>query len=140
MAWKRMLVVVPLILANLPVCAGGPAAAAATTPGEIHTPPAPASTAPGRSGSASPNAPEPKRGQELRAMLIQDCGSCHGGTLKGGLGPPLTAEALAGRNAHELARVILDGRQGTPMAPWKLFLSEPEAEWLARQLLSGKWQ
>jgi len=73
-------------------------------------------------------------------MLIQDCGSCHGGTLKGGLGPALTAEALAGRDPYELARVILDGRQGTPMAPWKLFLSEPEAEWLARQLLFGKWQ
>ena len=28
-----------------------------------------------------------QRSEELRNLLIQDCGSCHGITLKGGLGP-----------------------------------------------------
>jgi cytochrome c55X len=131
MAGERLFAAVTLMLAVLPACAGGPAT------GEPRTAPA-ATIVPGRPDDTSRYAPEPNRREELRAMLIQDCGSCHGGTLKGGLGPPLTAEALAGRNPYELARVILDGRQGTPMAPWKLFLSEPEAAWLARQLLSGK--
>ncbi len=81
--------------------------------------------------------PGVERQKELRQMLIQDCGSCHGGALKGGLGPPLTPDALAGRDPYLLARVILDGRHGTPMAPWKLFLNEDEARWLARQLLGG---
>ena len=34
--------------------------------------------------------------KRLEHMLMQDCGSCHGLTMKGGLGRPLTREALAG--------------------------------------------
>ena len=30
-------------------------------------------------------------------IVRQDCGSCHGMRLTGGLGPPLTAQALADR-------------------------------------------
>src|SRR5690606_41935169 len=31
---------------------------------------------------------EPKTEAELKNFVIQDCGSCHGLTFKGGLGPP----------------------------------------------------
>ena len=37
----------------------------------------------------------PERAAELQHMVTQDCGSCHGLTRKGGLGSPLTAQALA---------------------------------------------
>jgi len=122
-----------IALAALPAGATESAAVGLGGPVAANSPP----VSSGAAGGSAPYVPDPKRRQELRTMLIQDCGSCHGGTLKGGLGPPLTAEALAGRDPYRLARVILDGRHGTPMAPWKLFLNELEAEWLARQLLSG---
>ena len=51
--------------------------------------------------------------QELRYLVRQDCGSCHGMTLKGGLGPPLTPAALAGKPPELLLNSILLGRPGT---------------------------
>ncbi len=79
----------------------------------------------------------PPRQVELRQMLTQDCGSCHGLTLKGGLGPALTPEALAGKSPASLRATILHGRPGTPMAPWSPFLTETEAGWLVEHLLNG---
>jgi cytochrome c55X len=71
-------------------------------------------------------------------LLTQDCGSCHGLKRKGGLGPALTREALAGKPAVMLREVILHGRPGTPMPPWKSFMSAQEADWLVQILIQGK--
>ncbi len=79
----------------------------------------------------------PQRQRELVRMVRQDCGSCHGLHLTGGLGPALTREALAGKPLESMASTIYGGRPGTPMAPWKAMLSEDEAHWIARQLLAG---
>ena len=49
------------------------------------------------------------RARELEHMVVQDCGSCHGLTRKGGLGAPLTPEALDHADADILALIILDG-------------------------------
>lgn len=81
--------------------------------------------------------PSPARQQSLLHLLEQDCGSCHGLTLQGGLGPALTPQALAGKSAVSLRAVILNGRPGTPMPPWKPFMNEAEAEWLVAQLQAG---
>ena len=70
-------------------------------------------------------------------MVRQDCGSCHGMRLTGGLGPALTREALAEFPLDSLAAVIFHGRPGTPMPPWKAMLSEPEARWIALRLQQG---
>lgn len=72
--------------------------------------------------------------KELRALVEQDCGSCHGLTRQGGLGSPLTVDALADKPADALVAAILDGRPGTPMPPWRGLLSEGEVEWIARML------
>jgi len=77
------------------------------------------------------------RERALRHLLVQDCGSCHGMTLQGGLGPALTRPALAGKPAVMLREVILHGRPGTPMPPWENFMSEAEADWLVQQLQKG---
>lgn len=87
--------------------------------------------------SAPGELPSPARQAELLALLRQDCGSCHGLTLRGGLGPPLRSEALSGKDPQSLAATILHGRPGTAMPPWSRFLSEEEAAWLARRLLEG---
>lgn len=82
-------------------------------------------------------APPPGRRAELTYLLRQDCGSCHGMTLKGGLGPSLLPEALEGKGAESLAYIILYGVRGTPMPPWAGELSPEEARWLAETLKTG---
>jgi cytochrome c55X len=74
---------------------------------------------------------------DLERLVRQDCGSCHGMTLKGGLGPDLRSTRLAGRDKTEIAKIILDGVPGTAMPPWRPLLSEDEALWIANYLLSG---
>jgi cytochrome c55X len=81
-----------------------------------------------------------EREQELQNLLIQDCGSCHGLQMKGGLGPALLPEALRGKSAEYLSTVILHGRTGTAMPPWRFLLSEAEARWMAERLLQGVTQ
>lgn len=85
----------------------------------------------------APAAPDAARERALVRMVRQDCGSCHGMRLTGGLGPALTREALAGFPLDSLAAVIFHGRPGTPMPPWKAMLSEPEARWIAVRLQQG---
>lgn len=81
----------------------------------------------------------PDRARELVRMVRQDCGSCHGMTLNGGLGPALTAEALKIRDVPKEALVatIVGGRPGTPMPPWHRFMNEAEAGWVVDRLLEG---
>ncbi len=78
-----------------------------------------------------------ERQKELRNLLIQDCGSCHGLTMRGGLGPALLPEILQGKSRDYLTTVILEGRPGTAMPGWRLLLSEDEARWMADRLLQG---
>jgi cytochrome c55X len=57
--------------------------------------------------------------------------------LLGGLGPALTADALRGKNDALLIATVLSGRPGTPMPPWRPYLSETEAAWIVAQLQKG---
>lgn len=88
--------------------------------------------------ASAADAPSPSRQQQLRDLLIQDCGSCHGSTLRGGLGPSLRLDALQGKPAALIQRIILDGRPGTAMPPWKGLLSPDEAHWISELLLAGE--
>jgi len=88
--------------------------------------------------AAADNRPSSQRQAELRYLLTQDCGSCHGLTLQGGLGPALTPEALAGKPVEMLQATILFGRPGTAMPPWRAFVNETESLWLAERLLQGE--
>lgn len=78
------------------------------------------------------------RAQALEHLVVQDCGSCHGLTMKGGLGRPLTAEALEGAAPETLVSIILDGVPGTAMPPWRPLLTEDEAAWIAHYLLKDE--
>jgi cytochrome c55X len=78
------------------------------------------------------------RQAELTHMVKQDCGSCHGMTLKGGLGPALLPENLEGKSILLLQNTILYGRAGTAMPPWKPLLTEQEVLWISQQLKAGK--
>lgn len=84
-----------------------------------------------------PFEPDAARRGELVRLVRQDCGACHGMTLKGGLGLPLTAEALRDKPAESLAATIVYGRPGTAMPPWSRFLNESEAGWIVGRLMAG---
>lgn len=75
-----------------------------------------------------------EQGERLRELVHQDCGSCHGMLLTGGLGPALTTQALTGKSTELLAATIREGRAGTPMPPWKKLLSEAEIDWIVEYL------
>lgn len=77
------------------------------------------------------------RQAELRYLLRQDCGSCHGMTLKGGLGPALLPSTLHGKPDALLIDTVLYGRAGTAMPPWEPMLSAEEAAWLIELLRKG---
>lgn len=77
---------------------------------------------------------------ELLYFLKHDCGSCHGMTLKGGLGPALLPETLAAKPKEYLVTTILEGRKNTAMPPWKGMLTHDEAAWITDQLQNGKIQ
>jgi cytochrome c55X len=79
-----------------------------------------------------------ERQQYLQNFLTQDCGSCHGLTMRGGLGPALLPENLKGKSAEYITATILDGRTGTAMPPWKPILSPEDARWMADTLLQGR--
>lgn len=78
--------------------------------------------------------PSAERREALMYLLRQDCGSCHGMTMRGGLGSPLLPATLADKADDVLVGIILDGMPGTPMPPWRPLLSESEAAWLVSRL------
>ena len=80
---------------------------------------------------------DPARQQALIRIVRQDCGSCHGMRLTGGLGPALTAKALADIPFDTVVASIVHGRPGTPMPSWKTLLSTADAHWIAQQLQAG---
>lgn len=81
-----------------------------------------------------PSAPDQDR---LANLVIQDCGSCHGMTLKGGLGPPLRPGDLADLPVEAIAAIIREGVPNTAMPPWKPLLPPEEIHWISQQLKSG---
>ena len=80
--------------------------------------------------------PDVARQKELVRLVRQDCGSCHGMTLQGGLGPALLPATLKDKPAEGLVATIYYGRPGTPMPPWKQFVSEAEASWIVDKLMT----
>jgi len=80
------------------------------------------------------------RQNELLYFLKHDCGSCHGMTLKGGLGPALLPETLSVKPKDYLVATIMEGRQNTAMPPWKSMLTNAEAAWIVDQLQNGTVQ
>ncbi|MBR0927893.1 cytochrome c [Bradyrhizobium diazoefficiens] len=86
---------------------------------------------PAAAGEANANA------ARLASLVRQDCGSCHGLTLKGGLGKPLTPDHLSAWSRDQLVSIVLDGVPGTPMPPWRPLLSEADVRWIVERLQQG---
>ena len=80
---------------------------------------------------------DPARQNELLYFVKHDCGSCHGMTLNGGLGPALLPQTLSAQPKSYIVHTIMEGRKNTAMPPWKSMLSRDEATWIAEQLQQG---
>ena len=76
----------------------------------------------------------------LTNLVKQDCGACHGIDMGGGLGRPLTAEALAGVDTETLKQIILYGIPETAMPGWHGLISESDAAWIAAGLKEGRFE
>ena len=74
------------------------------------------------------------RQEELVYLLKQDCGSCHGLTMKGGLGPPLLARDLEDKPDAYLMTIIAKGAVANGMPPWEALLSEADIEHIVQLL------
>jgi cytochrome c55X len=74
---------------------------------------------------------------QLHDLLVQDCGSCHGLTMHGGLGPALLPATLRDKPRELLIDTVMNGRPDTAMPPWAPLLSRDEAAWMIDQLRQG---
>ena len=90
--------------------------------------------------SATAEAVTAERQTELRNLVHQDCGSCHGMRLTGGLGPAITSRALQDKNHEFLFATISEGRHGTPMPPWRTLLTRQEIDWIVDYLKTVQTQ
>lgn len=81
--------------------------------------------------------PDAKRQAQLKHLLAQDCGACHGLRMTGGLGPELTRAALAGKSRDSLITTVTQGRPDTAMPGWGSLLSPGDIRWLVDLLLQG---
>jgi cytochrome c55X len=75
-----------------------------------------------------------ERRGELDHLLRHDCGSCHGLSMQGGLGPALTPARMQERSDAYLRAAIRDGIPGTAMPPWGPLLSDADIAYLAATL------
>ena len=87
--------------------------------------------------AAQAQAPSAERQAQLEHLLVQDCGSCHGLRMTGGLGPALTLDAIAGKPRDSLIATVTHGRPGTAMPGWNALLNEHDIAWLVDLLLKG---
>lgn len=88
-------------------------------------------------GIADAQVPDGRRAHELVRLVRQDCGSCHGLRLKGGLGPALLPEALRDKPVSSLQATVLHGRPGTAMPAFRSLLTEAEIRWIVERLVAG---
>lgn len=87
--------------------------------------------------AALAGSPSAERQAQLEHLLVQDCGSCHGLRMTGGLGPAITHDALAGKPRESLIATVTHGRPGTAMPGWNALLDEQDILWLVDLLLEG---
>ncbi len=89
-------------------------------------------------GACWASEPSLEKQEQLRQLLKNDCGACHGLSLQGGMGPALLPGNLVGKPDDFLLDTILYGRKGTAMPPWQPFMTRDEAAWMLQQLKTPK--
>ena len=65
---------------------------------------------------------------DVASVFEKECQGCHGPNHEGGVGADLRPNVIAKKNAEDLAQVILNGRPGTAMPPFKEKFSQADAQ------------
>jgi cytochrome c55X len=91
----------------------------------------------GWTGAALAQGPDADRQAALLDLVHNTCTTCHGTSLLGDVGPPITPAALKDKDAAMLAATILNGRPGTQMPAFTGMITESEAAWLVGRLKAG---
>lgn len=65
---------------------------------------------------------------DVEKVFEKECQGCHGPNHEGGVGSDLRPAVTAKKNAYELAAVILNGKAGTAMPPFKDKFSKADAD------------
>ena len=86
------------------------------------------------SSYVSAQSASPLNTERLKHIIKHDCGSCHGMTLKGGLGPSILEEDLKKWSDEQLFTVIKWGRPKLVMPPWKDIFTDQEIQWIIKYL------
>ncbi len=111
---KRLVALVAVLALVLAACGGG----------GTSTTEAPSGT------TATTAAPSGNAGGDVTAgktVYDQNCVSCHGADLSGGVGKALNAGSqAAGKSDDQLLKIITDGVSGTAMPGWGNSLSEDQ--------------
>jgi len=91
----------------------------------------------GWTGLALAAPPDADRQAALMDLVHNTCTTCHGTSLLGDVGPPITPAALKDKDTAMLAATILNGRPGTQMPAFTGMVTESEAAWLIGRLKAG---
>lgn len=65
---------------------------------------------------------------DVEAVFEKECQGCHGPNHEGGVGSDLRPNVIAKKNSQDLATVVLNGRAGTAMPPFKDKFSKADAD------------
>ncbi|WP_373035630.1 cytochrome D1 domain-containing protein [Sulfurimonas sp.] len=65
---------------------------------------------------------------DVEKVFEKECQGCHGPNHEGGVGSDLRPKVIGKKNAYELADVVLNGRAGTAMPPFKNKFSKSDAD------------
>ena len=83
-----------------------------------------------------PPPPEVEAAGPMAALYWDKCSGCHGVDRHGSVGPALIPQTLQGKKREELALVIMEGKTGTSMPPWRNIINDSRIEELIDYLLS----
>lgn len=65
---------------------------------------------------------------DVEAVFEKECQGCHGPNHEGGVGSDLRPNVIAKKNSQDLATVVLNGRAGTAMPPFKDKFNKADAD------------
>ncbi len=75
---------------------------------------------------------------DFAKVFEKECQGCHGPIHQGGVGSDLRPKALKTKEAHNLERTILEGRENTAMPSWSSKFSKDDAAGMINWLMDWK--
>ena len=75
---------------------------------------------------------------DVEKVFERECQGCHGPNHEGGVGSDLRPTVIAKKNAYKLSEVIMNGKAGTAMPPFKEKMNKDDADKMVDYLQAFK--